>query len=460
MLSPALQEFLAMTDTIIAQATPPGESAIGIMRVSGKLCSEICKDACGQTRLAPRYAKLVSYKNIAGNKLDQVIVTFYEHGQSYTGEDSLEISYHGNPLIGEQIREDLLKRGCRAAQPGEFTKLAFLNGKIDLSQAESVAQIISAKNQQSLAAAQRNLKGELSKRILNIQDKILELQASIEAFIDFPEEELGEYNKSSQINSTQIIIDEIQNILKQASKTKLLQKNIRIALVGLPNAGKSSLFNEIIGHKRALVHELAGTTRDYIEMEIKVGNHLITLVDTAGIHKTRNEIENEGVNLTYEQIENADIVIWVLDGSAPYPSEFGCELKRNIAERPVILVVNKIDIGDDIILPIDSEMKVQKVSCVTSEGIDVLIKALNKVVISLSTQENDEGLFVGQRHEHLLSNCLVEIHHFQRNLKDELGHELLSDHLTNARKFLDEMVGMKTNENMLDKLFGEFCIGK
>ncbi len=449
-----------MIDTIIAQATPSGESAISVIRISGPLCHKIAKNACNYENISPRISKLTNYHGIDGKHLDQVIITYFKKGYSYTGQDSLEISLHGNPLLSELVCEDLLKRGCRLALPGEFTKLAFINGKIDLSQAESVAQIISAKNEISLLAAQRNLKGGLSKILLRIQEQILNLQASIEAHIDFPEDDLDTEDKTEQSKLTNTILKELKDLIKQASRTHLLQKNIRVCLFGLPNAGKSSLFNEMIRKKRALVHEKAGTTRDYLEEELKIGKYWITLIDTAGIHNTKNEIEMLGVELSNQQICDADIILWVVDDSVPYPTKLlhkhACMLKDKI----YILVKNKIDVGSSQCKALISGASIQKISCEKKIGLNELEDLVEEKISELVGNETDNDLFIGKRHAYLIKQCLHEMNEFQKGLKKEIGFEMITYHLVNARDYIGEMIGLKTNENMLDKLFGQFCIGK
>ena len=446
--------------TIIAQATPAGESAISVIRISGSLSVQLAKDACGYNCEEPRRAKVANYQSITGDIIDQVVITYFEKGKSYTGDDSLEISCHGNQLISQLISEDLLQRGCRTAAPGEFTKLAFLNGKIDLSQAESVAQIISAKNHFSLAAAQRNLKGDLSEKLIKIQNDILKLQASIEAYIDFPEDDLDTQDYSIQDEISKSIQKELETLLAQASKSQLLKRNIRLVLIGLPNAGKSSLFNHIVAKKRALIHEDAGTTRDYLEMEIKVGKHTVVVVDTAGIHDTNSHVEKEGVKLSYEQACDADIILWVVDGSVPHPTDLPIEFEQLIKKTPTILVLNKSDINTHDTKQIQIELTKQSISCKNNEGIEELVWNINELVTELYGIDNDQILLISQRHQQLISRCSKEIENFMLDLDNNVGFEIISKYLTSAREYIDQMIGIKTNENMLDELFGQFCIGK
>jgi len=447
-------------ETIIAQATPSGESAITVIRVSGHLCKEICKKACDYEKINSRIAKLANYRSVENKLIDQVLITFYQEGNSYTGQDCIEISCHGNPLISEWIIKDLLKYGCRLAEPGEFTKLAFLNGNIDLSQAEAVAQIIAAKNHNALEAAQRNLKGELSTLLTQIQDNILDIQAAIEAYIDFPEEDLGDENKKEYIRKIDILTNELENLLDQSDKLNLFNKNLRVSLIGLPNAGKSSLFNELTGKDRALVSTVKGTTRDYLEMNIKINDDWITLVDTAGIHNASNDLEIEGIKRSYNQIEEADIIIWVVDVSAPYPIQELNKIKSVCEDRTSILVKNKIDLGE-FEDSIDYQQKlVVEVSCTTKLGIAKLREIISELINNTFGYKEEKVLYVGERHKKLIENCLQYILESKRNFESDVGIEIISSDLTTARNNIDQIIGVKTNEDILDKLFGEFCIGK
>ena len=449
-----------MVDTIIAQATPSGESALAVLRLSGPLCSEILKSSCGVKNFVPRRANLADYVDLNGSRLDQILITFFNNGNSYTGQDILEISCHGNPLIADLICEDLLNRGCRLAKPGEFTKLAFLNGKIDLSQAESVAQIISAKTQQSLQAAQRNLKGELTRILKDIQDNILNLQAIIEASIDFPEDDIEMNDSSIQSEVFDKIKLSLEGLLKHASRTNILERNLRVVLTGFPNAGKSSLFNEMLAKNRSLVHDEAGTTRDYLETDLKIGKCTITLVDTAGVRESDSDIEQRGVKLAHEQIKQSDIVIWVVDNSVPYPSSDIETFIGFLKNKSSFLVLNKKDLQTTEWMPENIGLPMINVSCTNKDGIEEVIQMIDTHIKKLIGDSDENALYIGKRHNQLINLCLKEINQFQESESKGIGYEIISSYLTTARHYIDEMIGLKTNENMLDKLFGQFCIGK
>jgi tRNA modification GTPase len=448
-------------DTIVAQATPSGESALGVIRVSGDLAHKIATSSCDKREIKPRAPTLAEYKNYAGDLIDQVLITYFEAGKSYTGEESIEISCHGNPLIEELICKDLMARGCRLAEPGEFTKRAFLNGKIDLSQAESVAQIIAAKNQHSLALAQRNLKGELSEKLMSIQESILELQASLEAQIDFPEDDLGDEDPTKAKVQANQIINELKTLLEHANRTKFLLRNIRVVLVGLPNVGKSSLFNALVGKNRALIHSQAGTTRDYLETEIRIGNKWITLVDTAGVHVTNDDIEMAGIELTKDQADQADILLWVTDNSNTPPTLLPEVFLLYIQNKPTLLVRNKTDLGESGWKPdINKKLPEISISLKNSNGVIDVEKALGKILQGMTCSSAENEFLIGARHEALLVSCLKDMNTFSENFDNGIGFEISLKFLSSARDNLDQMIGIKSNEDMLDLLFGKFCIGK
>ena len=450
-----------MIDTIIALATPAGESALAVIRISGQLSHTIAKKACNCTKPKPRNAYLVNYRSSNGEALDQVVITFFNKGNSYTGEDSLEISCHGNPLITEMICKDLINRGCRLANPGEFTRQAFLNGKIDLPQAESVAQIIAAKNEQALTLAQRNLKGKLSDKLLSIQQDILNLQASIEAQIDFPEDDLQENDQERVHQKVKKILKELEALLLQAKRTKLLTRNIRVVLTGLPNVGKSSLFNALAGKNRALIHAESGTTRDYLEFDIKIDKYWITLIDTAGIHNATEEIELAGIEMSLEQANEADLFLWVIDNSAPHPTELPEKFTKLLQSKPTLLIRNKSDLGENNWIPNHNPTpKATNISSTGKYGFKQLESLLLEAIQKITGEGSENEYLVGVRHEVLIKNCLAELNYFLQKSKEQVGEEIISIHLTEAREKLDMMIGKKTNEDMLDILFGEFCIGK
>ena len=447
-------------DTIVAPATPTGESALGVIRVSGELASGIYKEACKLSVLSPRKATLANYISFDGILIDQVVITYYEDQKSYTGQKSLEISCHGNPLILELICEDLINRGCRLAEPGEFTKLAYTNGKLDLAQAESVAQIISAKNERALQAAQRNLQGQLGDELKKIQNQTIELQAFIEGYIDFPEDDIGNPDPELIKNKLDTIISEINKLINQSERIQIFEQTFKIVLIGPPNAGKSSLFNQIVGSNRAIVHPTAGTTRDYLEKNIMLNKQEVTIVDTAGIHEGSDEIENLGIEHSCDQAVQANLLLFVVDGTLPYPTQFLNKIYESVKHVPKYLIINKSDLKSTNLKVLHNFIQTFTISCKNNNGIDSLIKEIERYYSKKYTPEDQATLYIGKRHHRLLKVCNEYLYKIEDNLKTEIHYELISSELQSSRDALDQIIGIKTNEDILDQLFKRFCIGK
>ena len=451
-----------MTDTIVALATPNSQSALGIIRVSGNRVLEFCEKTCGTPCPIPRYAHLTKYTSLEQDILDQVILVYYEKGKSFTAESCMELSCHGNPIILEEILSDLIQRGCRLANPGEFTYRAFQNGKIDLTQAEAVADLIGAKNKQALLLANKNLKGNLSTKIGILQTSILRQHSNIEAFIDFPEDDIGEEKTAHIIANLQGICSELSDLIEIGKKTDAFNRNLKVVLVGPPNAGKSSIFNKIIGVDRAIIDQEPGTTRDFIDYNINLGKVSIQLYDTAGIRETDQEIERQGIERTYQLIKDADLVLVVLDRSLPYPSIIDHEIKNGIKDKKSILVLNKSDLQNTINIS-DSyldEIPKTELSVTKEDSIQDLTNQITSCLLEDSLLDNEFNLSVNLRQSNALSKALVCIQNSIENIKSEETIEFAIPDLKESISLLGEIVGSKDNEDMLDLLFSNFCIGK
>ena len=312
---------MTVPDTIVALSTPPGESAIALIRLSGPLCRELAQTITQrQSALKERKAHYCKYLDIKGKQLDECIFTYFSKGKSFTGDSMLEISPHGNPLIVHKILADLMDRGCRPAEPGEFTRTAFMNGRMDLSQAEAVSDLIRARSDRSLEAAQRQMHGCVGRKMNELTDRLLDVIAHIEAYIDFPEEDLP---SEDPLGPTPVLL-KLKNEICDLSETQrynaLLHDGIKTLIVGEPNVGKSSLINYLIGADRSIVSDLPGTTRDYISAFMMLGPWRIEILDTAGVHVAGNSIEKAGIEHTIEQAQTADFFLLVLDASMPSPS--------------------------------------------------------------------------------------------------------------------------------------------
>ena len=306
------------TDTIVALSTPVGESAIAVIRLSGPACSDLGEAVLQRVKpLKPRYAHYGSYVSIDGRLIDDCVLTLFEQGKSFTGEAMLEIAPHGNPLIVQKIMEDLYARGCRPAEPGEFTRTAFLNGKMDLSQAEAVSDLIRARSERSIEVAQRQLHGAVGRKMSELTDRLLAVMAHIEAYIDFPEEDLPSEDQAGPAQDLRRVIQQTRDLIETQHYTALLHEGIKTLIVGEPNVGKSSLINALTGSERAIVSDVPGTTRDFISSFLMLGPWRIEILDTAGLHEAGDAIEQIGIQHTIEQAETADFFLLVLMRHSP-----------------------------------------------------------------------------------------------------------------------------------------------
>ncbi len=448
-----------MKEPIVAIATPYGESAIGMLRLSGKGVLEIAKRLF-KTRgeIKPRYAHYGKLYDTKGEEIDEGILIYYRAPHSYTGEDMIEITLHGNPLILKKALEAFIDAGCRLAEPGEFTKRAFLNGKLDLTQAEAVADLISAKTDLARRVALKQLQGELSKYIKPLRESLLELCAYIEADIEFSEEDIPTLTKEQVLEMVDRVIKGIDELLKTAKVGRFIREGIKLAIVGKPNVGKSSLFNALLGHERAIVTDIAGTTRDYLEETLNLNGIPVRLVDTAGIRKAKDPVEKIGVERSKEKIKEADVVLFVVDGSRELTEE-DFEIYNAVKDKDVIVVVNKIDLGIKIPLEIFKERSIIKLSALTGEGIENLKEEILKKAGALV--EEGINIYVSVRHETLLKKAKEVLEKFrERYEKEFISPEIAMLDIREASDYLGEIIGEVTTEDILGNIFSRFCIGK
>ncbi len=451
-------------ETIVALGTPAGESALAIVRLSGPACLSLCQavfEAKTTTQaIPPRSVQLGNYVDKQGQSLDQCVYILYPDEKSFTGEPMLEINCHGNPFIVQKIIQDMVARGCRIAGPGEFTRTAFMNGKIDLSQAEAITDVIRARSDKALDIAQKQLHGALGKRIHEINEELLQTIAEIEAYIDFPEEDLpledtqGPAAKLSKINGT------IIELLNTHRYSGLIREGIKTVIIGAPNAGKSSLLNALIGEERALVSPIPGTTRDFIRERIHVGPYSLQIVDTAGIHETHSELEKLGIQKTVENIDNADLLLWVIDSSLTVPL-LPEHIHSKITRENTLIVFNKIDLPKRLnFKPLCDKFDHVFLSTKTHEGFSefktILLKYLEKEIFI----PTEESVIVNSRHAAALEETLKELTTGLEILRSGLPGELVASHLRSGLGTLGAITGKADNELILDKLFSSFCIGK
>jgi tRNA modification GTPase len=448
-------------DTIAALATPTGTSAIAVVRISGPDTTRIVREVHGED-LPSRQVVRGDYRNRDGVLLDDVLFTFFQGPRSYTGEDSLEISSHGNPFIAQKILEDLFARGCRSAEPGEFTQRAFVNGRMDLSQAEAVMDLIHAQSERALAAANQQLRGELGRRIGEIVQGLIGVVARIEAYIDFPEEDLPPEDQRAVLDMIAHAQVETGRLLATSRYGTILRDGIKTVIVGAPNAGKSSLLNRLIGRERALVSEEPGTTRDFLEERMILGSLCFRLIDTAGLNPTPGNVERLGIAKTLERCEEADLFILVKDAAdhSPLLPEFPREF---LTPRNSIVVVNKIDLYNDLV--IDKQRlncgQTVRVSALTGSGIDELKTALRSLGDTLQNESGSDAIAVNARHARALESAQDALQSAKVHAECPSPQvELLASDLRGALSALGEIAGRVDNEQVLDALFSTFCIGK
>ncbi|MFL2848311.1 MAG: tRNA uridine-5-carboxymethylaminomethyl(34) synthesis GTPase MnmE [Coraliomargaritaceae bacterium] len=452
------------TETIVALSTPVGESALAIIRLSGPHCAEIERAITGRSKaLESRQATLCKYIDINGLELDSGIYIAYSENASFTNEDMLEIMPHGNPLIIQKILEDLIARGCQMAEPGEFTRRAFLNGKIDLSQAEAVADIIHARSNFSLEVARRQLNGSIGQKMSELSDHLLGILAELEAYIDFPEEDLPEASDAGPIHDLKQLIQKVDDLIETNHYSALLQEGIKTVIIGAPNAGKSSLINTLVGSQRAIVSDTPGTTRDFITSYIMLKDYRVEIIDTAGLHTTGDAIEQQGIEKTMELAQNADFYLVIVDHSQPSPS-LPDSVQSVLNAKNTLVIENKIDLEskypqNDFL----SECVHCPISLKTHSGIEAFKHSMLTLIdqgMASAKPKGDDAIVLNARHTAALKQAADSLNKALQAIHNQELSELVVVELRSAIDGFSQVVGKIDNEAMLDKLFQKFCIGK
>ena len=446
-------------DAIIALATPSGVGAISVIRLSGKKCIESADKLFeGKDKLANAAGHTIHYGKIFNNNnelIDDVLVSVFKNPNSYTGEDSVEISTHGSPLIVEKIINAFVKSDVRLAEPGEFTKRAFLNGKLDLAQAEAVVDVINSRTEASLRGARNQLDGILSKKVDSLREMLIHASSLIELELDFAEEDLEFMSLKEVAQNINTIIAEIDKLLKTYSFGKVLKDGVNVALVGKPNVGKSSLLNYILKESRAIVSDIPGTTRDVIREDVSIDGILFRLYDTAGIRITEDAIEKEGVLRSREVVKNADVVVFINDVIEGYSKELHDELLNLTQEKRVLTVLNKIDLKNGYEFEPDV-----KISAVTGEGIEKLFSGMKRLAIGSENYSESSAVVSNLRHFNALEKAKESLTNALGSIDKKLSGEFISVDLRNAEASLGEIIGKVTSDDILNNIFMKFCIGK
>ncbi len=455
-------------DTIAALATPAGTSALALIRVSGPACRTLAAAIFGRppADLSSRRTHHGCYRALEdGRVLDDLVWIFTAGPGTATGEDTLELSCHGNPIISQLILADLFKRGCRVAEPGEFTRRAFLHGKLELTQAEAVIDLIHARSERALAAAQRQLQGDLGRHLESLIAQVLAVLAQIEVYIDFPDEDLPPENRRQVVAKLTAVLRGTERLLATHRYGDLLRDGLKTVLLGAPNAGKSSLLNALVGRERALVSAEPGTTRDFIEERLQIGPHLLRLIDTAGLNPTPGEIERLGIAKTAERLAEADLVLWVVDAAVADSDSPALppDLAGHLTPEKTLLVRNKIDLTGAALPCPAAAFHALPVSALNGDGVDDLRTAIVELADGLQPSLfAEEQIAVNARHADALRRARAAL----TAALDGLGAptsapiELVSGDLRAGLDALGEIAGRVDNERMLDALFANFCIGK
>ena len=444
-----------VSDTIAAIATAAGAGGIGVVRVSGPAAKTIADDVLGHCP-APRHAAYLAFKEADGSLIDRGIAIYYRAPHSYTGEDVLELQAHGGPALMQILLRRCLALGARQAEPGEFTRRAYLNDKLDLAQAEAVADVINAATEEAARSAVRSLSGEFSAAIHALLSRLIDLRMYVEACLDFPEEEIDFITQGKVAEKLATISDELARVFTQAQQGNLLREGIQVVLVGQPNVGKSSLMNQLAGEEVAIVTPVAGTTRDVIRNAIQIEGVPLHITDTAGLRETSDEIEKEGIARTWRALENAHIALLLVDAAHDIGEAEKSILARLPAFLPKIWLHNKIDLNRETpkIVLRDGDMHLY-LSAKTGLGIDLLKAELLKLA---GWQPAGEGIFMA-RARHLAAMQAVRAH-LERAGGLLAQAELFAEELRLAQEALSRITGEFSPDDLLGEIFSRFCIGK
>jgi tRNA modification GTPase len=450
---------MSHTETIVAAASPPGRGGVGVVRVSGPRTPQIAATLVGELPAA-RHATLAQFLDAAGDPIDVGLALFFPAPQSYTGEHVFELQGHGGPVIVEALVERCIELGARRARPGEFTERAFHNGKIDLAQAEAVADLIDAGSREAARAAMRSLQGEFSSMVLGLTDALVELRTYVEAAIDFPEEEVDFLGDEELHRRLATVRGHFDGVAAAAGQGRLLRDGMTVVLAGRPNSGKSSLLNRLAGYDAAIVTAVPGTTRDVLRERIDIDGLPLHVLDTAGLRDSDDLVEREGVRRASAEMSRADRVLFVIDTSVdPHGQAFRDEHARLPADVPVTLLFNKIDLAAGVPLAdtVSGPPRIH-VSAASGTGLDLLRSHL-KECVSFQTAGNG-SISARRRHMEALARARESVESAARQLQESRAGELVAEDLRAAQKALEEITGIFTADDLLGRIFGSFCIGK
>ena len=452
-----------MKETIVAQATAPGRGGIGILRVSGPLATEVAQAVLGKCP-KPRMADYLPFKDADGTILDQGIALYFKSPNSFTGEDVLELQGHGGQVVLDLLLKRILQiDGIRLARPGEFSEQAFLNDKLDLAQAEAIADLIDATSEQAARSALKSLQGEFSKKVNELVESVIYLRTYVEASIDFPDEEIDFLADGKIEANLRGIINQLEDVRSEAKQGSILREGMKVVIAGRPNAGKSSLLNALAGREAAIVTDIAGTTRDILREHIHIDGMPLHIIDTAGLRDATDEVERIGISRAWTEIEQADRIILMLDSSDPESADLSKVRSEFLAKLPttlpVTIVRNKIDLnGEQASESEEDGYQMISLSAQTHDGIQLLREHLKQ---AMGFQTSMEGGFLARRrHLDALEKASKHLQIGLVQLTEFHAGELLAEELRLVQTYLSEITGEFTSDDLLGNIFSSFCIGK
>jgi tRNA modification GTPase len=442
------------SDTIAALATPPGRGAVGIVRISGPAVPPIAQALLGALP-APREARYCAFRDEQGLAIDRGLALYFPAPHSFTGEEILELQGHGGPVVMDLLLRRVLALGARPARPGEFSERAFLNDKLDLVQAEAVADLIDSHTERAARSAMRALQGDFSRRIHSLVEGLMELRSFVEAALDFPEEEIDFLADEALSQRLDGLCEHLQLILDTARQGSLLREGMRLVITGRPNVGKSTLLNRLAGHEAAIVSATPGTTRDVIHREIQLDGMPLRVIDTAGLRESEDPVEREGVRRAWREIEAADLVLLLADASLGLGEPERTLLSGLPQGVAVLKVWNKIDLGGQA--PGEREGMLY-ISATNGAGLEALRRHLKS---RMGYQDGSEGVYMARRrHLETLGRAREALGRARIQLREQRAAELLAEELRLAQHALGEITGAFTTEDLLGRIFSSFCIGK
>ncbi len=451
------------TDTIVAQATAPGRGGVGIIRVSGSKASLVAQEVTGKA-LRPRYAEYLPFQAEDGTVLDQGIALYFPNPHSFTGEDVLELQGHGGPVVMDMLIKRILSiDGVRAARPGEFSERAFLNDKMDLTQAEAIADLIDASSEEAAKSALQSLQGQFSQRIQTLVESLIHLRIYVEAAIDFPEEEIDFLADGKVAGDLQTIIDNLDAVRREANQGAIMREGMKVVIAGRPNAGKSSLLNALSGKESAIVTDIAGTTRDVLREHIHIDGMPLHIIDTAGLRDASDEVEKIGIERAWDEIAQADRVLFMVDGTttdATDPKDIWPDFVDRLPDTMGMTVIrNKADqTGEEMGICHVNNPTLIRLSAKTGAGVDSLRVHLKQC---MGFSGNTEGGFMARRrHLDALERAAQHLQTGQEQLEGYMAGEILAEELRITQQHLNEITGEFSSDDLLGRIFSSFCIGK